>query len=108
GSEVKTLKPHIRTRKARVLETALVSGETFGQQHIFKRRTLLGDFQLGIAIGSLERSEEHTSELQSRENLVCRLLLEKKKNYYTAGQSCAGASWCVSTPSDVVVPTSYS
>src|SRR5436309_12462046 len=27
---------------------------------------------------STERSEEHTSELQSRENLVCRLLLEKK------------------------------
>src|SRR5690606_39308379 len=27
-----------------------------------------------------ERSEEHTSELQSRENLVCRLLLEKNKN----------------------------
>src|SRR5690606_39663665 len=29
---------------------------------------------------SSTRSEEHTSELQSRENLVCRLLLEKKKN----------------------------
>src|SRR5690606_40659694 len=28
---------------------------------------------------TLTRSEEHTSELQSRENLVCRLLLEKKK-----------------------------
>src|SRR2546429_3922272 len=28
----------------------------------------------------LERSEEHTSELQSRLHLVCRLLLEKKKN----------------------------
>src|SRR5690606_41502583 len=27
-----------------------------------------------------DRSEEHTSELQSRENLVCRLLLEKKKD----------------------------
>src|SRR5690606_40430342 len=27
------------------------------------------------------QSEEHTSELQSRENLVCRLLLEKKKKY---------------------------
>src|SRR5436309_12534192 len=27
------------------------------------------------------RSEEHTSELQSRENIVCRLLLEKKKKY---------------------------
>src|SRR5207302_9088221 len=32
------------------------------------------------AIGDRPRSEEHTSELQSRENLVCRLLLEKKKN----------------------------
>src|SRR5690606_41205073 len=34
-------------------------------------------------VGSMEspsRSEEHTSELQSRENLVCRLLLEKKKD----------------------------
>src|SRR5690606_39533137 len=30
-------------------------------------------------VESLKRSEEHTSELQSRENLVCRLLLEKKK-----------------------------
>src|SRR5690242_21152618 len=29
--------------------------------------------------GALERSEEHTSELQSHVNLVCRLLLEKKK-----------------------------
>src|SRR3712207_3776256 len=29
------------------------------------------------------RSEEHTSELQSRQYLVCRLLLEKKKIYYT-------------------------
>src|SRR5690606_40136418 len=37
---------------------------------------------LGIAAPEdidIERSEEHTSELQSRENLVCRLLLEKKK-----------------------------
>src|SRR3712207_7158632 len=30
--------------------------------------------------GRSERSEEHTSELQSRQYLVCRLLLEKKKN----------------------------
>src|SRR5215469_8601208 len=29
------------------------------------------------------RSEEHTSELQSRRDLVCRLLLEKKKKYFT-------------------------
>src|SRR5690606_40757470 len=32
-----------------------------------------------LEIDHFERSEEHTSELQSRENLVCRLLLEKKK-----------------------------
>src|SRR2546430_15786880 len=33
------------------------------------------------------RSEEHTSELQSQSNLVCRLLLEKKKNVQAVG-SC--------------------
>src|SRR5438105_14707070 len=32
-----------------------------------------------LAVGASERSEEHTSELQSRVDLVCRLLLEKKK-----------------------------
>src|SRR2546430_17054298 len=32
-----------------------------------------------LEFGSGERSEEHTSELQSQSNLVCRLLLEKKK-----------------------------
>src|SRR5688572_32298900 len=31
----------------------------------------------------IDRSEEHTSELQSQSNLVCRLLLEKKKNKYS-------------------------
>src|SRR5690606_41267993 len=34
------------------------------------------------------RSEEHTSELQSRENLVCRLLLEKKKKKITMISLC--------------------
>src|SRR3712207_8381511 len=33
-------------------------------------------------IGPLARSEEHTSELQSRQYLVCRLLLEKKKQVH--------------------------
>src|SRR5690606_24483490 len=39
------------------------------------------DTALGIVL-TVFRSEEHTSELQSRENLVCRLLLEKKKIIY--------------------------
>src|SRR5260370_23575938 len=37
---------------------------------------------------TLDRSEEHTSELQSHLNLVCRLLLEKKKNTSTARPQC--------------------
>src|SRR2546427_2800960 len=35
------------------------------------------------------RSEEHTSELQSQSNLVCRLLLEKKKNKGISEEECA-------------------
>src|SRR3989442_6336167 len=37
------------------------------------------DRERPIRAGLLPRSEEHTSELQSRPHLVCRLLLEKKK-----------------------------
>src|SRR3712207_6925656 len=37
-------------------------------------------WNLGIPAVADRRSEEHTSELQSRQYLVCRLLLEKKKN----------------------------
>src|SRR2546430_11129161 len=36
-------------------------------------------FNTGLVTPLQERSEEHTSELQSQSNLVCRLLLEKKK-----------------------------
>src|SRR5256885_3779422 len=37
------------------------------------------DIGVGAELGKVGRSEEHTSELQSPCNLVCRLLLEKKK-----------------------------
>src|SRR2546427_6720364 len=39
----------------------------------------LADQNARHLLDSLKRSEEHTSELQSQSNLVCRLLLEKKK-----------------------------
>src|SRR5256885_4662249 len=43
-------------------------------------RTVIQTIQMGVPIARVElRSEEHTSELQSPCNLVCRLLLEKKK-----------------------------
>src|SRR5260221_9337491 len=38
------------------------------------------------------RSEEHTSELQSHSDLVCRLLLEKKKKILGCIRSCPGAA----------------
>src|SRR5690606_17114165 len=56
----------------------------FTQNDVFNFRVLnnrfnyqVNGFEVAVAQG---RSEEHTSELQSRENLVCRLLLEKKNN----------------------------
>src|SRR3712207_8045967 len=39
-----------------------------------------GAREAGLSGGALLRSEEHTSELQSRQYLVCRLLLEQKKD----------------------------
>src|SRR3712207_7906569 len=38
--------------------------------------------QYSLLVRGIERSEEHTSELQSRQYLVCRLLLEKKKTRF--------------------------
>src|SRR2546422_3767548 len=43
--------------------------------------------QRGLSFTDFVRSEEHTSELQSRLHLVCRLLLEKKKRS-NAGPTC--------------------
>src|SRR5258708_22016805 len=44
------------------------------------------------------RSEEHTSELQSPDHLVCRLLLEKKKKYTCAAASSMGSSAASKSP----------
>src|SRR5437588_1499727 len=63
----------------------------FLEQHVHKRReavrgaggvgddVVLGDVEL-VVVHAHHRSEEHTSELQSHSDLVCRLLLEKKKH----------------------------
>src|SRR5947209_10819670 len=44
------------------------------------------------------RSEEHTSELQSRQYLVCRLLLEKKKLQLMPDRDCASKQWWLLAP----------
>src|SRR2546427_5063401 len=49
-----------------------------GNVYGFSTKVDLTNLRYGIG-GGLRRSEEHTSELQSQSNLVCRLLLEKKK-----------------------------
>src|SRR5687768_18162784 len=51
-----------------------ISGAEFAQH-----RYVFDQFN-GLQLEFINRSEEHTSELQSRLHLVCRLLLEKKKN----------------------------
>src|SRR5206468_5918835 len=58
---------HERHRRARVRVDVLdrIHGELWVDHHHYR--------------ANFERSEEHTSELQSRSDLVCRLLLEKKK-----------------------------
>src|SRR5207302_10250258 len=62
---------------------ALARGPRRNDRALARRRShLAGPSQQRCQVrpASRERSEEHTSELQSRENLVCRLLLEKKKS----------------------------
>src|SRR5438046_7302637 len=54
--------------------------------------TLRGSFRGGFRSPASNRSEEHTSELQSLTNLVCRLLLEKKKKHKQAPQDTATTS----------------
>src|SRR3712207_8602508 len=66
-------------------------GNIFGSmiQSVARQPELRGELQgimwLGFALTEavvFYRSEEHTSELQSRQYIVCRLLLQKKKNNY--------------------------
>src|SRR5690606_40275965 len=79
-----------------LLRTALESVRVGGvvgyatcSPHLAETRAVVGDLLKQFPDTELvdarpllpDRSEEHTSELQSRENLVCRLLLEKKKRH---------------------------
>src|SRR2546426_5426608 len=73
------------TQNAKVLDPAVNElGQITGQKPVVTRaKKSIAAFKVreGQPIGAM-RSEEHTSELQSPCNLVCRLLLEKKKTIY--------------------------
>src|SRR5438046_10752998 len=57
-----------------------ISGYAFNDDYNGVQQDGFARMQMTIRNGRRERSEEHTSELQSLTNLVCRLLLEKKKD----------------------------
>src|SRR5436190_14014690 len=74
--------PHRKTHRARPFSTvASSSGGQLGERA--RCEHLSPNVQINVAfigVCASGRSEEHTSELQSHSDLVCRLLLEKKKN----------------------------
>src|SRR5687768_2591579 len=81
---VLTRRTLITTNTARVVEAANRKPIIFMPARHDHHRVQTGDgyaaYVAGAMIGAEIRSEEHTSELQSRLHLVCRLLLEKKKD----------------------------
>src|SRR5690606_8254838 len=76
---------HSRKREARfslrnaTFDVDLLSSRYRSPKHHESAQAQIYSSVLGHSDEDFGRSEEHTSELQSRENLVCRLLLEKKK-----------------------------
>src|SRR5258708_29452341 len=64
------------------------AGHSFHSRPFKTRKCVANDRYARMArLGRNDRSEEHTSELQSPDHLVCRLLLEKKKNKYKLGNT---------------------
>src|SRR2546428_8408638 len=77
-SVIEELAPLLRDRRG-VAEELLV--------HDLHERGVMGPEDEFAHAVQFKRSEEHTSELQSRSDLVCRLLLEKKKQEIHAARS---------------------
>src|SRR5438270_10662383 len=71
-----------------------------------ERRSRVGgdDVELPPGSGLRPRSEEHTSELQSQSNLVCRLLLEKKNSTITSHTAMSPGEFRPIPPSILPIP----
>src|SRR2546429_3722207 len=91
-----TLFPYTTLFRSRRHLAPLPAAEPRGREPAyFGERDVAHDQQaraIGPVVRPIERSEEHTSELQSRLHLVCRLLLEKKKNRRHISASTDGSS----------------
>src|SRR5436190_4874826 len=68
--------PNSESTRAPIAETAAASPMSHGQT---STRPPCSPAKPAVSSNASSRSEEHTSELQSHSDLVCRLLLEKKK-----------------------------
>src|SRR5258708_15974076 len=77
-----TLFPYTTLFRSLLLFSAAASAQpdavNVEPKHVSTDKSVKLDYDIGL-IGGDVRSEEHTSELQSPDHLVCRLLLEKKK-----------------------------
>src|SRR2546430_13120245 len=81
-----TLFPYTTLFRSRSFEVRALQVGVIKERPLNARLPEISTLQMGLhKVGQLQagmhekRSEEHTSELQSQSNLVCRLLLEKKK-----------------------------
>src|SRR3712207_7490364 len=83
-SQVELRDPHANYNKMTV-DTLKINYPTFDTDAFFSAAGLKDLKELNVG----QRSEEHTSELQSRQYLVCRLLLEKKKHEHVR----CGGTW---------------
>src|SRR5690606_40784062 len=75
GGAAQAARCNVKRRDGRAVQGTGLDPQAEGRRAHRRSRCKTG----GAAQAARCRSEEHTSELQSRENLVCRLLLEKKK-----------------------------
>src|SRR2546430_9380246 len=73
--------------------TTLFRSQTPEERTALYERAFVEERVARLACPDDERSEEHTSELQSQSNLVCRLLLEKKKKQPCPAQPMRPACW---------------
>src|SRR5256885_11921695 len=73
----------VRSRRGAVVKEQMsLTNLLAGLRFVYRTKIILGTITLdlfAVLLGKQIRSEEHTSELQSPCNLVCRLLLEKNK-----------------------------